>query len=51
MSGLAEMSKVNVDLLNLFIAIITSNQTYRVIIVPLASIVLKKNQLFKKNHH
>ena len=49
MSNLAERSKVNLDLWNLFIAIVSLGLTYQVRIMTLASTVLKKNQLFKKN--
>ena len=44
---LAEMSKVNLDLWNLFIAIVLLGLTYHMRIITLASTVLK-NQLFKK---
>ena len=46
MSALAERSKVNLDLCNLFIAIVTLDKTYQVRIMTLASIIFK-NQLFK----
>ena len=46
MSPLAERSKVNLDLCNLFIAIVTLDKTYQVRIMTLVSIV-SKNQLFK----
>ena len=42
MSGLAERSKVNLDLWNLFIAIVTLDEIYQVRIMTLASVVLKK---------
>ena len=42
MSGLAERSKVNLDLWNLFIAIVTLDYTYQVRITTLASVVFKK---------
>ena len=43
MSGLAERSKVNLDLWNLFIAIVTLGLTYQVRIMTLASVVFKKS--------
>ena len=36
MSGLAERSKVNLDLWNLFIAIVTLDKTYKVRIMTLS---------------
>ena len=42
MSPLAERSKVNLDLCNLLIAIVTLAQTYQVRIITLASIFFKK---------
>ena len=42
MSALAERSKVNLDLCNLFIAIVKLAQTYQVRIMTLASIFFKK---------
>ena len=50
MSGLAERSKVNLDLWNLFIAIVTLDYTYRVRIVTLASVVFKKSTFQKFPH-
>ena len=46
----AEMAKVNLDLWNLFIAIVSLVLTYQVRIMTLALTVFK-NQLFKKNSH
>ena len=48
MSDLAERSKVNLDLWNLFIAIVSLGLTYQVRVMTLASIVLKKIN-FSKN--
>ena len=48
MSDLAEWSKVNLDLWNLFIAIVSLGLTYQVRIMTKASIVLKKST-FQKN--
>ena len=48
MRDLAERSKVNLDLWNLFIAIVSLGLTYQVRIMTKASTVLKINQLFKK---
>ena len=48
MSGLAERSKVNLDLWNLFIAIVSLGLTYQVRIVTLALTVFKKIN-FSKN--
>ena len=50
MSGLAERSKVNLDLWKLFIAIVTLNQTYKVRIITLASVVFKKSTFQKFPH-
>ena len=50
MSGLAERSKVNLDLWNLFIAIITLDYTYQVRIMTLASVVFKKSTFQKFPH-
>ena len=50
MSDLAERSKVNLDLWNLFIAIVSLGQTYQVRIMTLASTVFKKST-FQKNFH
>ena len=50
MSGLAERSKVDLDLWNLFIAIVTLGLTYQVRIMTLASVVFKKST-FKKFPH
>ena len=47
MSALAERSKVNLDLCNLFIAIVTLVQTYQVRIMTLSSIVFKKSTFLK----
>ena len=49
-SELAERSKVNLDLWNLFIAIVSLGQTYQVRIMTLASTVFKKST-FQKNSH
>ena len=43
MSSLAERSKVNLDLWNLFIATVTLDQTYQERIMSLASEVFKKS--------
>ena len=43
MSRLAEKSKVNLDLWNLFIAIVTLDYTYQVRIMTFASVVFKKS--------
>ena len=48
MSDLAERSKVNLDLWNLFIFIVPLGLTYQIRIKTLASIVFKKNS--KKIH-
>ena len=45
MSGLIERSKLNLDLWNLFIAIVTLDSTYKVKIMTLASLVFK-NSIF-----
>ena len=50
MSDLAERSKVNLDLWNLFIAIGSLGQTYQVRIMTFASTVFKKST-FQKNSH
>ena len=50
MSGLAERSKVNLDLWNLFIAIVTLDYTYRLRTVTLASVVFKKSTFQKFLH-
>ena len=50
MSDLAERSKVNLDLWNLFIAIVLLGQTYQVRIMTMASTVFKKST-FQKNSH
>ena len=50
MSDLAERSKVNLDLWNLFIAIVSLDLTYQVRIITLASTVFKKST-FQKNSH
>ena len=48
MSDLAERSKVNLDLWNLFIAIVSLGLTYQVRIMTLASTVFKKINFLKK---
>ena len=48
MSRLTERSKVNLDLWNLLIAIVTLDKTYEVRIMTLAAIVFK-NINFSKN--
>ena len=50
MSGLAERLKVNLDLWNLFIAIVTLDKTYKVKIMTLASGVFKKSTFPKFPH-
>ena len=50
MSDLAERSKVNLDLWNLFIAIVSLGQTYQVKIMTCASTVFKKSTFQKKSH-
>ena len=50
MSALAERSKVNLDLCNLFIAIVTLDKIYQVRIITLASIVFKKSTFQKFPH-
>ena len=50
MSDLAERSKVNLDLWNLSIAIVSLGLTYQVRIITLASTVFKKST-FQKNSH
>ena len=47
---LAEMLKVNLDLWNLFIAIVSFGSTYQVRIMTLASTVFKKWNFQKKSH-
>ena len=47
---LAERAKVNLDLYNLFIAIVSLVLTYQVKIMTLASTVFKKST-FQKNSH
>ena len=49
MRDLAERSKVNLDLWNLFIAIVSLGQTYQVRIMTFASTVFKKSTYQKKN--
>ena len=48
MSDLAEKSKVNLDLWNLSIAIVSLGLTYQVGIMTLASTVFKKSTFQKK---
>ena len=48
MSNLAKRSKVNLDLWNLFIDIVSLGLTYQVRIMTLASTVLKKSTFSKK---
>ena len=48
MSDLAERSKVNLDLWNLYIAIVSIDLTYQVRIMTLASTVFKKSTFQKK---
>ena len=48
--ALAEWSKVNLDLWNLFIAIVTLDKIYQVRIMTLASIVFKKSTFQKFPH-
>ena len=50
MSALAERSKVNLYLCNLFIAIVTLDKIYQVRIMNLASIVFKKSTFLKFPH-
>ena len=50
MSSLPERSKVNLDLWNLFIAIVTLDQTYQVRIMILASAVFNKSTFQKFPH-
>ena len=50
MSDLAERSKVNFDLWNLFIVIVSLGLTYQVRIMTLDSIKFKKST-FQKNSH
>ena len=51
MSSFAKSSKVNLDLWNLFIAIVTLDLTYKVRIMTLASAVFKISTFQKKNAH
>ena len=48
--ALAERSKVDLDLWNLSIAIVTKDKTYQVRIMTLASIVFKKSTFQKFPH-
>ena len=48
--ALPERSKVNLDLWNLFIAIVTLDKIYQVRIMTLASIVFKKSTFQKFPH-
>ena len=48
MSDLAERAKVNIDLLNLFIAVVSLVLTYQVRITTLALTVFKKSTFQKK---
>ena len=50
MSGLAERPKVNLDLWNLFIAIVTLDLTYQERVMTLASVVFKKSTFQKFPH-
>ena len=50
MSDLAERSKVNLDLWNLFIVIVSLGITYQVRIMTLASTVFEKSSFQKKSH-
>ena len=50
MSTLAKRSKVNLDLRNLFIAIVTLDKTNQVRIMTLASILFKKSPFQKFPH-
>ena len=50
MSALAERAKVSLDLCNLFIAIVTLDQSYQVRIMTLTSIVFKKSTFQKFPH-
>ena len=50
MSDLAERSKVNIDLWNLFIAIVSLSYTYQVRIMTKASTVSKKSTFQKISH-
>ena len=47
---LAERAKVNLDLWNIFIAIVSLVLTYQVRIMTLASTVFKKSTLQKNSH-
>ena len=49
MSDLAEKSKVNLDLWNLFISIVPLGLTYQIRIMTLASTVFKKSTFQKKS--
>ena len=51
MSDLAERSKVNLDLWNLFIAIVSLDLTYQVKIMTKASTVFQKINFSKKKSH
>ena len=51
MSDLAERSKVNLDLLNLFIANVSLGLTYQVRIMTKYSTVFKKSTFQKKKSH
>ena len=48
--ALAERSKVNIDLWNLILAIVTLDKTYQVRIMTLASIVFKKSTFQNFSH-
>ena len=50
MSGLAERSKINLDLWNLFLAIVTLDKTYQERIMTLTSVVFKKSTFQKLSH-
>ena len=50
MSDLAERSKVNLDLWNLFIAIVSLGKIYRVRIMTKATTVFKKSTFHKISH-
>ena len=51
MSDLAERSKVNLDLWNLFIAIVSLGLTYQVRTLTFASTVFNKFNFSKKKKH
>ena len=51
MSDLAEKSKVNLDLCNLFIAIVSLGYTYHVRVMTKVSTVFKKINFSKKKSH